>query len=48
MLALRGMKLHFTPTGNAAPPRPRSPEALTCSITCSRGVFSASSFFQAS
>ena len=34
------MKLHFTPVGNAAPPRPRSPEALTSSMIFSRGVCS--------
>src|SRR6185437_15843165 len=39
--AFRGMKLHFVPVGNPAPPRPRRPEALTASMICSRGGFSA-------
>ena len=33
-----GMKVHFKPQGKPAPPRPRSPEALTSSVT-SCGVF---------
>jgi len=45
--ALRGMKDHLRPVGKPAPPRPRSPDALTASMTSSRGVFSARIFFQA-
>ena len=45
---LRGMKLHFTPVGNPAPPRPRRPEAFTASMMSSRGVFSARIFSHAS
>jgi hypothetical protein len=45
---LRGMKLHLTPIGNAAPPRPRRPEDLTSSMIFSRGVFSRRIFSQAS
>src|SRR5688500_18712527 len=38
--AARGMKLHLTPVGNPAPPRPRRPEAFTSSMIASRGVLS--------
>ena len=37
---------HFRPVGNPAPPRPRSPEALTISMTSPGGI--ASAFFSAS
>ena len=46
--ALRGMNDHLSPVGNPAPPRPRSPDAFTVSMTCSRGVCSARIFRQAS
>ena len=36
---VRGTKLHFSPVGNPAPPRPRSAEAFTSSMICS-GVIS--------
>jgi hypothetical protein len=47
----RGMKLHLSPVGKPAPPRPRRPDALTSAITCS-GVIPlpsprSRSFFQA-
>src|SRR5512135_1532300 len=45
---LRGMNDHLRPVGKPAPPRPRRPEALTDSMTCSRGGFSARIFFHAS
>ena len=44
----RGMKLHFTPVGNAAPPRPRRPDALISSMIFSRGVCSRRIFSHAS
>jgi hypothetical protein len=36
-----GMKLHFIPVGNPAPPRPRSPESLTVVMTSSGDMRSA-------
>jgi len=40
--ALRGMKLHFSPVGKPAPPRPRRADCLTRSITASRVIGSVS------
>src|SRR5208282_4515741 len=42
------MKLHLTPVGKPAPPRPRSPEALSSSMIFSGGVFSRRIFSHAS
>jgi hypothetical protein len=36
-----GMKVHFKPVGNPAPPRPRNPDALTFSVISSGAIFSA-------
>ncbi len=36
-----GMKLHFMPVGNPAPPRPRRPESLTRVMRSSGAILSA-------
>ena len=33
-----GMKLHFIPVGNPAPPRPRRPDSFTAAMTSSWGI----------
>ena len=43
--ALR-QRLHFTPVGNPAPPRPRRPDSRTSSITSS-GLIEVSAFAMA-
>ena len=43
-----GMKLHLSPVGNPAPPRPRSELFFTSAITVAGGVFSARIFLSAS
>ena len=45
--AERGMKLHFSPVGKPAPPRPRNADSLTASMMNSWAVFSFRIFFQA-